>query len=369
MATLRKRGDSPYWWLYWNVNGEQFYQSSGIRHDNSRNKKPARNTDAHRFLVAFENKIAFSSLGISTLHDITCTELLDKFMADYQSQAESGAIKEQVFDDKYGRVKIWRKQLKRSGITTVKALTPARALDYRNNRKKPNGESLSPTTWNREVTDLITIWKFAKDKMGVEAKNEWKHMKIANAKPKTEKRALTDDEINTLFERGHELGQEWMFLTYMMYFTGCRISSAVQLRVDSVHFDERKIWLSNKNSADHNAYIPTQLMEFLQSYKPAGETWVTNPSPRYWTPKWFREIKKIGLTFSTHYMRNTYVTKLTKKLDQRVTMNIVGHSDAKVHELYNRNTAWEHAAEIERSLCVRFLQNESDNVTVLKSVG
>ncbi len=81
------------------------------------------------------------------------------------------------------------------------------------------------------------------------------------------------------------------------------------------------------------------------------------------------DVNSIDLHSEFVAPQDAQITAGLKKLDQRVTMNIVGHSDAKVHELYNRNTAWEHAAEIERSLCVRVLQNESDNVTVLESAG
>ena len=368
MATLRKRKDSPFWWLYWTVNGESFYKSSGIRHDNCRSKKPARNTDAHRFLVAFENKLAFSTLGISALQDITCTELIDKYMDDLQAQVDSGAAKSAYFDDQYGRAKHWKTRLKAADITTIKALTAARAMAYRTNRKKRNGDPIAPTSWNRECGYMYTLWSFAK-KLGYETKNEWGDMYLAKARAK-KKRSLTDAEINTMFERGHELGQEWLYLTYMMFFTGCRIGSAAELLVSSVLFDERTVWVTNKNSDDHNAYMPTPLLTFLQNYKPAGKTWVRRPDAHHWTDKWARDAKKIGLNFTAHYVRNTYITKLSSgKLSQRATMNIVGHANAKVHELYNHNTAWEHAAEIERSLSVRYLQNEPDNVTVVKSAS
>tara|TARA_Y100001938_G_scaffold148334_1_gene231701 strand:- start:677 stop:1774 length:1098 start_codon:yes stop_codon:yes gene_type:complete len=363
MATVRKRKDSPYWWVYWSVNGQSFAKSIGIRHDNCRNKKPARTSVAHKWLVKFENELAFSTIGISSLEDITSNDLINKYIDDLKSQVESGAIKPTYFDDQHHRAKHWRTRLSAAGITSVKALTAARALEYRTNRIS----KIAPTSWNRECGYLYTLWEFAK-RLGCETKNEWEHLSLAKARAKKKKRSLTDDEINTMFERGHELGNEWMYITNMMYFTGCRIGSAVELLVESVLFDERTIWLSNKNSDDHNAYMPTPLMTFLQNFKPSGDTWLKKPNTNYWTAKWARDIQKIGLDFTAHYVRNTYITKLSSgNLSQRATMNIVGHANAKVHELYNHNTAWEHAPEIERSLSVRFLQNDGHNVTALKS--
>jgi integrase len=362
MATLRKRSDSPYWWVYWNVSGEPFAKSTGIRHDNCRSRKPSRSSDAHKFLVAFENQIVFSRLGVGTVQDIAVTEAVVQFMENVHAQVKAGAVMPSTYDQQYMRWKRFAPQLKTAGITTIQSLTVSRATDYRNSR------DIHATSWNRECGYMVTFWEHF-IKRGANVKNVWKDLMLSNARTKHQKRALTSDEVELMFQRGSELGEDWQYLTYMMYFTGCRIGAASQLRRESVLFDERTIWLANKNSADHNAYMPTPLLEFLRDMNPAGETWLAKTDPCYWSGRWKRDAAKLGIDVTAHYIRNTFITRLGEKLDQRVTMNIVGHKNPEVHELYNRNTAHRHAADIERSLHVRFLQNESGTLTVLKSTG
>lgn len=60
---------------------------------------------------------------------------------------------------------------------------------------------------------------------------------------------------------------------------------------------------------------------------------------------------------------------MTEQLEQRVSMNIVGHSSAKIHELYNHNMAWQYSDQIERVLSVNSVQDKAGNVSVLKSAS
>jgi integrase len=84
---------------------------------------------------------------------------------------------------------------------------------------------------------------------------------------------------------------------------------------------------------------------------------------------WPKFAAKIGVKATPHDVRNTYITRMTQQLDQRVSMNIVGHSSAKIHELYNHNMAWKYADEIERVLNVTTVQDKASNVSVLKSAS
>ena len=163
-----------------------------------------------------------------------------------------------------------------------------------------------------------------------------------------------------------------------MYYTGARIHAAAELQISSAIFDEKLVWLANKNSDDHNAYMPKPLYDFLKKYKPESEPtsgmYLKAPPKgatrtNYWTRWWPICSKKIGVKCTAHDMRNTYITRMTQNLDQRVSMNIVGHSSAKIHELYNHNMAWKYADEIERVLNVTTVQDKASNVTVLKSAS
>ena len=379
MAELYKRPDSPYWWCVYRVNGILKRKSIKIRIGNSRGKKPSIGSDAEKWLIKFENDLAFKQIGISTVHDIALTELIPKYVAHYKQQFETGAIVENTWEKVEKRAPLWLKRCLKHGITGVKALTPELTLQYRSKRTKndiPNGEPVTQNTWNRECTDLGQLWTFAKDKLGIDCKNYWSNAYYSKAKTVNKKRCLSDNEIQKLLIDGQKLDREWQFLTYVMYFTGARIHSVAELQKKSVHLSDRTIWLSNKNSDDHNSYMPEKLHDFLQDYisQSTDDLYLKKPfsgstRTKFWTGKWPKLALKVGVKCTPHDIRNTYITRTTQKLEQRVSMNIVGHSSAKIHELYNHNMAWQYADEIERVLSVSKLQDKKSNASVLQSVG
>ena len=386
MAELYKRTDSPYWWCDYRQNGIRKRIRTGMRIGNSRGKRPAAGSDAEKWLIKFENDLAFKQLGISTVHDIALTDLIPKYVAHYLQQFEAGAVKEATYYKIKERSKLWLKRLLSQGITGVKALTPELTLKYRNNRKKndnPNGDPVTQLTWNRECTDLGQLWTFAKDKLGIECKNYWSDAYYKKAKTVNKHRSLNDDEVQLLLYGSQQFANapwynEWMFVTMIMYYTGARISAAAELERGSSIFDEQVVWLANKNSDDHNAYMPQALYAFLKNYVPESEhgsgmylkaPWKGSTRTKYWTQMWPKFAAKIGVKATPHDVRNTYITRMTQQLDQRVSMNIVGHSSAKIHELYNHNMAWKYADEIERVLNVTTVQDKAANVSVLKSAS
>ena len=383
MAELYKRPDSPYWWCAFRRNGILKRMSTGMRIGNSRGKRPAAGSDAEKWLIKFENDLAFKQIGISTVHDIALTDLIPKYVAHYLQQFESGAVKEDTYERVKYRSQHWLQRCLSYDITSVKALTPELTLQYRNNRKKPNGEPVTQLTWNRECTDLGQIWTFAKDKLEIECKNYWADAYYKKPKTVYKHRCLNNDEVELLLFGGGKFANtawynEWKYMTYVMYYTGARIGSAAELQISSAIFDEKLVWLANKNSDDHNAYMPNPLYDFLKKYKTESEPnsgMFLKAPPKgatrtnYWTRWWPVCSKKIGVKCTAHDMRNTYITRMTENLDQRVSMNIVGHSSAKIHELYNHNMAWKYADEIERVLSVNQVQDKAANVSVLKSAS
>jgi integrase len=386
MAELYKRPDSPYWWCDYRQNGIRKRIRTGMRIGNSRGKRPAAGSDAEKWLIKFENDLAFKQLGISTVHDIALTDLIPKYVAHYLQQFEAGAVKEDTYVRVKDRSKLWLKRCLAHGITGVKALTPQLTLEYRNNRRKnddPNGEPVTQHTWNRECTALGQLWTFAKDKLEIDCKNYWADAYYKKPKTVYKHRCLDNDEVELLLFGGGKFANtawynEWKYMTYVMYYTGARIHAAAELQISSAIFDEKLVWLANKNSDDHNAYMPKPLYDFLKKYKPESEPtsgmYLKAPPKgatrtNYWTRWWPICSKKIGVKCTAHDMRNTYITRMTQNLDQRVSMNIVGHSSAKIHELYNHNMAWKYADEIERVLNVTTVQDKASNVSVLKSAS
>ena len=386
MAELYRRPDSPYWWCAYRRNGILKRMSTGIRIGNSRGKRPAAGSAAETWLIKFENELAFKQLGIRTVHDIALTELIPKYVSHYQQQFEAGAVKELTYVKIKERSKLWLKRCLAHGITGVKSLTPELTLTYRNNRKKndnPNGDPVTQHTWNRECTDLGQLWTFAKDKLGIECKNYWSDAYYKKAKTVNKHRSLNDDEVELLLFGSQQFANfpwynEWMFVTMIMYYTGARISAASELKIGSAIFDDRVVWLLNKNSDDHNAYMPQALHDFLENYRPESEhgsgmylkaPWKGSTRTKYWTQMWPKFAAKIGVKATPHDVRNTYITRMTQELDQRVSMNIVGHSSAKIHELYNHNMAWKYADQIERVLNVNRVQDNGGNVSIYKSAS
>ena len=384
MAELYKRPDSPYWWCAFRRNGILKRMSTGMRIGNSRGRRPAAGSDAEKWLIKFENDFAFKDLGISTVHDIGLTELISKYVAHYFQQFEAGAVKEGTYSKVKERSKLWLKRCLAHGITGVKSLTPELTLLNRKTRKKnddPNGEPVTQLTWNRECTDLGQLWTFAKDKLGIDCKNYWADAYYKKPKTVNKHRCLDESEIQLLLFGGQKFAtadwyNEFMFVTMIMYYTGARVGSAAELEIGSAIFDKRVVWLANKNSDDHNAYMPDALHDYLYDYVPESNYDSKNylkergsGRAKYWAQMWTHHAAKIGVKCTPHDVRNTYITRMTEQLEQRVSMNIVGHSSAKIHELYNHNMAWQYSDQIERVLSVNSVQDKAGNVSVLKSAS
>ena len=122
--------------------------------------------------------------------------------------------------------------------------------------------------------------------------------------------------------------------------------------------------------------MPDALHDYLYDYVPESNYDSKNylkergsGRAKYWAQMWTHHAAKIGVKCTPHDVRNTYITRMTEQLEQRVSMNIVGHSSAKIHELYNHNMAWQYSDQIERVLSVNSVQDKAGNVSVLKSAS
>lgn len=142
---------------------------------------------------------------------------------------------------------------------------------------------------------------------------------------------LTDDELTTLFEVGFQRRRDRALFAICL-FTGCRISEALQLRVENLEGDLLTFpkGITKGKTGTRQVTVLPALQSFLDDYRDGGED-DAMPEKGYLfpgrrgakTPHLTRAnadlilnkaCDRVGLKgASTHSFRRTYITKLRDK--------------------------------------------------------
>jgi integrase/recombinase XerD len=132
------------------------------------------------------------------------------------------------------------------------------------------------------------------------------------------------------------LNEVYKTLIMFLYYSGCRISEAVNLRVKHVLGDNRVHFVQTKNGDDRIVYIfPTvyrKLELFIQNQSSEGYVFRSMTENHISIPEFEKDLKwrakKAGITkrIYPHLLRHTLASHLAQeRVDIRATQKILGH--------------------------------------------
>lgn len=182
---------------------------------------------------------------------------------------------------------------------------------------------------------------------GYIASNPCQYIKVPRNLKKTQRRALTDDEIQKVKSSIDE--SETCFLAAFILMTGCRRGEAFALTYNDINFEEKTItinktveWIGNKPQIkDHpkseagirTVPIPNTLYESLIKRTPhsglvfankSGELYGNTDAFRMWK----RYQKEYGLDITPHQLRHAYASILyDANIDVKTAQTLMGHAD------------------------------------------
>ncbi|MDD3159354.1 MAG: tyrosine-type recombinase/integrase [Candidatus ainarchaeum sp.] len=179
-------------------------------------------------------------------------------------------------------------------------------------------------------------------------------------KSKSLPKILTIDEIKELFKATH-FGRNRLMLQFL-YGSGCRVSEAVNLKVEELNFKERTATIrSGKGNKDRMIILSknwiTDLKKYLNHKKIKSEFVFSKKNGKQLSTDTIQRIvrkstKKAGINkhVTPHCLRHSYATHLLEKgVNIRYIQSLLGHSNLNTTQIYT-NVANEQLKKIESPL-------------------
>ena len=333
MATLYKRSNSPFWWLYYTERGQTFRQSTQVRHHNR--TEPPKGSPALRILANIEERIALAHFNVPVTWQPPTVKAAIKAQADVeQTRVDAQEILSDTAFKTVVQLENIGKRLEALGIRTLADLTPDLCREYVRSRLA----IVKPTSLVIEISIIARLWQRYIDEEHAPLENYWKTVKLGGDHKR--KRALTDEEIRQLGNLLPDAPIAIRYLALMGYYQGARVSMAARLNVERVDFDKMLIRFPRIKRKEHTMSMHPELYNFLMDYPVLKGGWFIEPDG-YWSDafrKWIRKCRAATGLFdgvTHHCLRVTFNTKMIESdLPEQVTMKIIGHASSEVHDRY-----------------------------------
>lgn len=342
MATLTKRPDSPYWWIFYRQGGLPVRESTKVRHKGR--KKPDPNGQETRILRAVEERISCDKFGVSRRQkDASISEWFVEFWSWYTTTRKLAPST--VYGLKY-LVRVFLDWCDAEKITHLSRINGGILARYFQSRK------ISDKTRKNEATFWSKAWEYAKQNHLVFFdQNPWDAFIPEDCEQSFQARALTEEEIQILLSQS----TEWFrFMVWVAYYTGERFTAILELATADVDFERHIIHFrttkqsKRKRTRTRFVYMLPDLELFLRNFKPHGETWI-NPlliernrnsrTVNHSMGDLFERLRKkhegLFVCATFHSFRHTFASMLSNAgvpLEQR--MEILDHSTAAAHQGY-----------------------------------
>lgn len=179
---------------------------------------------------------------------------------------------------------------------------------------------------------------------------EWQYLENSPAEklkqykvPKGKPDFLTEEEVKKLFsvieDRTH------LAVFNLLYFTGMRLSEAVNLRWKDVNFEEGYIRIKSsknfhtKNYRERHIPIHKKLYEHLYHLKNVSPEKVVPFKYRYIQQLFQKYSQKAGIKATPHILRHSIATAMASKgVSLQAIKEILGHSDYSTTLIYAKMT-------------------------------
>lgn len=171
--------------------------------------------------------------------------------------------------------------------------------------------------------------------------NPLQKLEVSRSKIKL-KPEITDAHLLTI-ARAVQRKPQWMQAQFMISnYTGCRLHetylpvTCINLETNELHFPK------TKTDKPFSVPIHPELRPFLEKLVKAGATH-TYPDPKLrphsMSLRWCRFFKNLGMPYTFHCFRVTFINRGRRAgIDRYTMMKLVGHNSETVHEIYSR---WE----------------------------
>ncbi|MDF1672213.1 MAG: tyrosine recombinase XerC [Vicingaceae bacterium] len=216
-------------------------------------------------------------------------------------------------------------------------------------------EGISPRTINRKISSLKSFYKHLLKNKLVD-----KNPLLKVITPKTSKRLpvfVGENEINNLFENikyddDYE-GKRDQLILELFYATGTRLSELIELKLDSIDFNNSTIKVLGKRNKERLIPIGKNLTTLIKEYIKEREKLTPKNSYFFLTkigkklyPKLVYSIVNSYLSQVTtvskkspHVLRHTFATHmLNNGADLNTIKEILGHANLSATQVYTHNT-------------------------------
>ena len=215
------------------------------------------------------------------------------------------------------------------------------------NKKKEKVSSI-----RRKISTFKSFYKFLYKNNYIE-KKDYPMVKIGY--PKLEKRLPKFIYYNDLLEIINEAsndnnGLRDRLIIEMLYATGVRVSELVNIKINDIDFNNRRIVVCGKGNKErivyYGEYAEEVMHEYLDSLPFKSKYLFLNSRGEQITDRGMRYIidnimKKLSIKVhvTPHVLRHTFATDmLNNGCDIRVVQELLGHSSLKTTEVYTHVT-------------------------------
>ena len=220
-------------------------------------------------------------------------------------------------------------------------------LEYLNLQKE------KPSSIRRKISTFKSFYKFLYNNNYIDKKN-YPLSKISY--PKTEKKLPKFIYYNDLLELINESSKDKdgirdRLIIEMLYATGVRVSELVNIKINDIDFNNRKIVVCGKGNKERIVYYGEYAEEILKEYllthkKNLNNYLFINSKGNKITDRGIRYIisnivnKLSNKTHITpHVLRHTFATDmLNNGCDIKVVQELLGHSSLKATQIYTHVT-------------------------------
>lgn len=189
---------------------------------------------------------------------------------------------------------------------------------------------------------LSQIYDFAYVDLGIDVRNACDRVKIDTRKRKGHRKALTQEEINTI----KATGKNEFLLAPLILYTGCRCGEALALTYGDIDRKNKVIHITK--SIDHYGNKPvisttktesgirdvpllSQLEALLPKKMPATDYIIGGEKPltkSALSKRWAKWKKDHGIEIDRHQIRHTYASMLYEAgIDPKSAQKILGHAN------------------------------------------
>jgi integrase len=329
MASIVKRGDSPYWWVKFidQDTGKQRFQSTGYRRDDLALTMKAR---------ALRSELTARELVKKTHNQGERWEgWVEPFLKEHC--ASPGTLERYL-----GAWNYLLAYLREEHIAMPCLLTYTKAQGYlawRTTQKKRSGKTVKRNT---AITDMkiLSIVMNEAVKRGYAKTNTCEKMKLRRDKAK-EKPSLTDQDITDI-RAALKRRPPWMRVSFeIALYTGCR-QSETKIAFKDIDFKRKTIRFIEPKGGEEKTYVvelPDELIPVLLPLKEAGQKYtlkgVPDPLGHVWWEFFSRTMKRPDLCF--HCTRVNFVTRhVLASTPEPKIRRLVNHSSEMVNRIYQR---------------------------------